>query len=170
MIIFCEADPSEEPAPARGNHADPVRFLMSAASILLVDDDPNTPVLLRHALPKAGFKGALLTIERMEEVQAFIVDHVRQGQPLPDLILLDLLLADGHGFDLLRTIRSAPAGSASFIAALSSSTHPADIEGAFSLGADAYVEKYPDAVALAALHDAVTNRERGRQLRFLHKK
>ena len=141
---------------------------MSGASILLVDDDPNTPVVLRHALPKAGFKGAFLILERAEEMKAFLDEQTRSGQVLPDLILIDLLLADGHGFDLIRSIRAASAGRASFIAALSSSTHPADIEGAFSLGADAYVEKYPDAGTLAALRDAVTTRKRGQQLRFLH--
>ena len=143
---------------------------MSAASILLIDDDPNTPLLLRHALPKAGFKGAFRTLTRADEVTTLFAGSGASAEILPDFVFVDLLLSDGHGFDVLRLIRSDPRGAGIFTAALSCSSHRDDIEGAFSLGADAYVEKYPSVKTLASLREASERQERGRQLCFLQAK
>jgi len=75
--------------------------------ILLVEDGLLDAKLAIAALKKSGLHHRLTLIRDGEEALAFL--H-RAGKfaraPLPDLILLDLLLPKRNGFDLLSDIRN----------------------------------------------------------------
>jgi DNA-binding response OmpR family regulator len=74
---------------------------MMAQRILIVDDDPLLCSLLRMALTRDGFETAEVfsgdaALEYLEE------------QPDVDLILLDVMMADFNGFDVLRRMKENP--------------------------------------------------------------
>lgn len=71
--------------------------------ILIVDDDTTTNLILAEVMQRAGF----------ETVSAFDVGGAlaRLKARLPDLILLDVNLPDGSGFDLCRRLQNTPESS-----------------------------------------------------------
>ncbi len=81
--------PASGPAPASVDGSDPLR-------ILVVDDDPNTLRFVRDALATAGF-GALVTGDPDE-----VASLIRTEKP--DLVLLDLMLPDTNGLELMQQV------------------------------------------------------------------
>jgi two-component system KDP operon response regulator KdpE len=70
---------------------------MSGARILVVDDEPEITRALRSILTAHGFEPVLAATvaEGLDQIQ----------RRRPDLLLLDLVLPDGNGLDVTRTIR-----------------------------------------------------------------
>jgi two-component system OmpR family response regulator len=75
---------------------------MTRRSILIVDDDEATCTVLKLALGAEGYECRTAHSLR----QAIIALN---GGPPPDLILLDLLLPDANGSDLLEHLAARPA-------------------------------------------------------------
>jgi signal transduction histidine kinase/DNA-binding response OmpR family regulator len=68
--------------------------------IEIIDDDPDILRLLRMYLEDEGFR--VITAENAEHGLALANQH------RPDAIILDVLLPDQHGFNLLETLKSQP--------------------------------------------------------------
>jgi DNA-binding response OmpR family regulator len=68
--------------------------------VLLVDDDPAIADLLRRCLRKSGFEvvWAQTVTEGMR-----LMDAIR-----PEAVVLDIVLPDGHGYELLERAQSEP--------------------------------------------------------------
>ncbi len=73
----------------------------SEALVLIVDDDPEMQRATRESLEREGF--AVVTASTANE------GAKTAARRRPDLILLDLLLPDRNGLDLLRSLKSDPA-------------------------------------------------------------
>ena len=104
------------------------------ARILLVEDEPAILESLAYVLGRDGF--AVVSAKTATEAQALAAGV--------DLVVLDLMLPDGSGFDLIRGWRAALArGSAPPmpIIVLSSRDAEADRVAALESGADDYVTK-----------------------------
>src|SRR5512145_1549255 len=71
-----------------------------AERILIVDDDPLLCSLLRMALRRDGYE----TDERFSGQAA--LEYLATNKP--DLILLDVMMADMNGFDVVRKLRTNP--------------------------------------------------------------
>jgi two-component system, OmpR family, KDP operon response regulator KdpE len=71
---------------------------MSGARILVVDDEPEITRALRSILTANGFEPTLAASAE----EALDVLHRRR----PDLLLLDIVLPDGSGLDIIRTVRT----------------------------------------------------------------
>jgi len=71
-----------------------------AGRILIVDDDPLLCSLLRMALNREGFE--------THEVFSGAAALEYLSGTLVDLILLDVMMADFNGFDVLRMIKADP--------------------------------------------------------------
>jgi len=77
------------------------------ASILVVDDDKDVVELLKFTLEKAGhtvagaFSGA-------EALQVIGVDPPQAGIPLPDLIILDIMMPVMDGYTTAARLRENP--------------------------------------------------------------
>ena len=69
--------------------------------------------------------------------------------PAPDLLLLDIILPDGDGFDILANIRMHPELALLPIVMLTVKGDPADIRKGLALGADGYVTKPYSKIVLA---------------------
>lgn len=77
--------------------------------VLLVEDEEGLRDILRSALELAGMqvipcRGVNAAIEYLEQARAY-PDRASGGAPaVPDVVLCDMHLPDGTGFDLLRSV------------------------------------------------------------------
>jgi DNA-binding response OmpR family regulator len=69
--------------------------------ILVIDDDRDTLQLLKLALHRAGY--SVLLAANGEEVQQCVQANYEQDKPI-DLIVLDLMMPEQSGFDILRSL------------------------------------------------------------------
>jgi two-component system catabolic regulation response regulator CreB len=100
------------------------------ARILLVEDEPAILESLAYVLGRDGFQ--VVTASGAAEARALAADTV-------DLVVLDLMLPDGSGFDLIRGWRAGERPMP--IIVLSSRDAEADRVAALESGADDYVTK-----------------------------
>jgi DNA-binding response OmpR family regulator len=102
--------------------------------VLVIDDDPELQQLVR----------ILLSRQSMEVATA---DTVASGvralatPPLPDIVLLDLMLPDESGIDFLKQVRARTAFDSMPIIVLSALVDPKQIKEALDAGADRYLTK-----------------------------
>jgi CheY-like chemotaxis protein len=78
-----------------------------AATIVYAEDNDNDVMLLQHAMRKAGVS-AEVEVFNNGECLAHLRDIVKDGKPLPRLILLDLRMKPLTGAEILRQLRSIP--------------------------------------------------------------
>ena len=98
--------------------------------VLLVEDDPSLGTTLTERLRKEGFD---------TEWSVTLADAGRAFQQgVWDLVILDLGLPDGSGFDLARRIRAVASTPIMFMTAASSAQNR--LEG-FEIGADEFLPK-----------------------------
>jgi DNA-binding response OmpR family regulator len=102
--------------------------------ILVIDDDPELQELVASLLGHAN-----LTPIRAESASAGV--NVLRQRPLPDCVLLDLMLPDVSGLELLRQIREKSVFDAMPIIILSALADPDTIRKGLALGADRYLTK-----------------------------
>lgn len=100
------------------------------AKIVVIEDDQDIREVLQLYLEKEGYLVKLAST--IEEGWSLI------GSFIPDLVLLDVNLPDGNGFELADRYRSISTGSLIFITGLDSEGDR--LEG-FELGADDYITK-----------------------------
>jgi DNA-binding response OmpR family regulator len=102
--------------------------------ILVVDDEIELQNLVQSLLERAGF----------EYVPAFNVAtavQILRAKPMPDLVLLDLMLPDISGLELLRQMRSKQVFDDLPIIILSAMADPKEIRQGLDMGADRYLTK-----------------------------
>jgi len=102
--------------------------------ILIVEDDPDQLALADLRVSMAGYK-----VRVAGSVNAFLQALVDEGAP--DLLLLDVMLPDGDGFDVLVRMRRHQALGSLPIVLLTAKTDAGDIGRGLLLGADGYITK-----------------------------
>ena len=103
------------------------------ARLLVVDDEATIRELLSGSLRLAGFE-VMTAASGAEAVRA-----AASGRP--DLVLLDVLMPDGDGFEALRRIRSGSEGAEVPVIFLTARDEEPDRVTGFAVGADDYVTK-----------------------------
>ncbi|MCA9908574.1 MAG: response regulator [Anaerolineae bacterium] len=107
---------------------------MDKKRVLVIDDDPELQHLVR----------ILLTRNNMDVMAAANVSaavKVLATPPLPDLILLDLMLPDQNGISFLRQMRARNMFDGVPVIVLSALVDPQQIREALDAGADRYLTK-----------------------------
>jgi len=102
--------------------------------ILLVEDDPDQVALAELRLKMAGFR--VRSVERAKALSRVLREEAR-----PDLLLLDVMLPDGNGFDILAQLRARPEFATLPIVMLTVKTELGDIRTGLARGADGYITK-----------------------------
>jgi PleD family two-component response regulator len=102
--------------------------------VLIVEDDPDQLALAELRVSMAGYKVRLATT-----VNEFLHSMLDEGAP--DLLLLDVFLPDGNGFDLLVKLRRHPVLGSLPIVMLTSENKPEYVGKGLLLGADGYIIK-----------------------------
>jgi two-component system OmpR family response regulator len=102
--------------------------------VLIVEDDPDQLALAELRVGMAGYKVRVAT-----SVNAFLHSMLDDGAP--DLLLLDVFLPDGNGFDLLMKMRRHPVLGSLPIVMLTTENKPEYVGKGLLLGADGYIIK-----------------------------
>ena len=116
-------------------------------SVLYVEDDPNDVVLMRHAWTKVGGRNPLQVAIDGDAALRYLSGvgpyANRVAHPMPILVLTDVKLLTLSGIDVLTWIRAEPVIHTLPVVILSSSTHARDVQTAYALGVNGYLEKPP---------------------------
>lgn len=104
------------------------------ARVLVVDDDPALQKLVRTLL----HRGNMETIEALDAAAA--AQELRK-RPLPDIVVLDMMLPDVSGLEFLRQMRAKSAFDDLPVVILSALADPDQIRAGLNAGADRYLTK-----------------------------
>jgi CheY-like chemotaxis protein len=121
---------------------------------MIVDDDEDDVTLLEHHLRAAGIRNPLLRFTNGGDAFMFLKQFCPPQQPeavLPAIMFLDVNMQGLSGFDVLVWARQQPALSGMKIYMLSGANEIWDAQIAAKLGADEYMEKFPDPAILRKL-------------------
>jgi CheY-like chemotaxis protein len=102
--------------------------------VLVVEDQIEVQNLIRVLLERFNF----------ETIEAYSVNdavQILRKTPLPDIVLLDLMLPDVSGLELLRQMRAKEYFDNLPVIILSAIVDPDQIRDALATGADRYVTK-----------------------------
>lgn len=122
--------------------------------VLIVEDDPDQLALADLRVSMAGYK-----VRVASSVNGFLQALVDEGAP--DLLLLDVMLPDGDGFDVLGKMRRHQALGSLPIVLLTAKNDAADIGRGLILGADGYITKPYTKAILADVIERVLKRQPG---------
>jgi diguanylate cyclase (GGDEF)-like protein len=115
---------------------DESQHLLNAA-IFMVDDEPITMEVVQLFLEEAGYRNFVL-IEKSSEAMASL------EKQRPDLLLLDLVMPEVSGFDILKALRMHPKLKHLPVIVLTSSSDKQDKLAALDLGATDFLAKPVD--------------------------
>jgi two-component system, OmpR family, response regulator len=118
----------------------------SPPTVMVVEDDEVTATLLERILIKADYR-VVRAATRAEIIIAF--------KAKPDLVLLDVLLPDANGFDILNRIRSNEKMKNLPVLMLSSLGSLEDIMKGLKCGANGYLTKPAKSKALLSAIEEV---------------
>ena len=121
-------------AAARLENREPLSKDPAQIVVLLVEDDPDQAALGDLRVSMAGYR-----VRLARSVREMVMELT--NQPLPDLVLLDVMLPDGNGFGMLGCMRMDPRLSVLPVIMLTALTGAEDIRRGLDLGADGYITK-----------------------------
>ncbi len=107
---------------------------MESCTILIVDDEPDLVDALRFRLEQEGYR----TLSAHDGATA---QELLSRQPLPDLVLLDLMLPDISGTEICRQLRMSERTRSLPVMMVSARSDEIDRVVGFEIGADDYVVK-----------------------------
>ena len=119
--------------PVRPPTPQPDRSVMPGSRVLVVDDDADIRALATKALSQDGHTVSQAGSGR--EALALIASNV------PDLLVLDLLMPEQGGLEILQILRSQPATATMPVVVLTAMGDEINTRSSFALGASDYVTK-----------------------------
>jgi two-component system OmpR family response regulator len=131
------------------------RVADGAASLLVVDDEPNIRELLSASLRFAGFRVSAVA-SGAEAVAAV-------ARSRPDLVVLDVMLPDMDGFDVVRRLREPRPRDRVPVLFLTARDRLEDKVGGLTVGGDDYLTKPFSLEELIARIRAVLRRTGGEE-------
>lgn len=118
-------------------------------NVYVLEDDASISGLIKVTLQMNG-----IDCETFANIKSF---NAAMEEARPDVCLLDIMLPDGNGLDVLRAVKSRyPVVSCIMLSALSK---PIDKVNGLNLGADDYIAKPFDVLELAARVNAALRRK-----------
>ena len=113
--------------------------------ILLVEDNPDDVEMALRALYSENLSNRVHVARDGEDALDFLLcrkaHEGRNPENQPKLILLDLKLPGVDGFQVLETIKNNSRTKALPVVVVSSSRQEQDVDRAYALGANSYVQK-----------------------------
>jgi CheY-like chemotaxis protein len=117
----------------------------SAPTILVVDDSLDDFLLLKRAFSKAGVVNPIHWVHSGGEAIKYLNGTSpfddRIVYPIPSVILLDLNMPDGDGFEVLTWIRNKYPSGGLLVVVLTRVEEIRKINRAYSLGANSFLTK-----------------------------
>ena len=101
--------------------------------ILVVEDEPDTAEMLQEMLHLCGYD-VVHIYEGNDALPAIFANH-------PDAVLLDVVLSDISGLEVMCNIRRIPEFERLPVILVSGNNHPSDIQAGYVAGASTYLTK-----------------------------
>jgi two-component system alkaline phosphatase synthesis response regulator PhoP len=120
------------------------------ALIYIVEDDENIREIEEFALENAGF-----LVNSFSDAASFFASLERK---LPDLVLLDIMLPDENGNDILTNIRASEITQSIPVIMVTAKTTELDLARGLEIGADDYIKKPFSVVELTSRVKALLRR------------
>jgi CheY-like chemotaxis protein len=114
-----------------------------AKPILLVEDNPVDVDLTLRAFAKRKLANPVVVARDGEEALAWI-PRWDGGEPVPEVILLDLKMPRVNGLEVLEQLKAHPVYNTIPVVVLTSSAEDSDVRSAYRLGANSYIVKPVD--------------------------
>jgi two-component system, OmpR family, phosphate regulon response regulator PhoB len=121
-------------SPDRLKNRPPLAKRSNAILVLIVEDDPDQAALANLRVSMAGYKVRL--VRDCNELG----QEIRTRAP-PDLVLLDIMLPDGNGYDVLASMRRYPKLALLPVVMLTALVEPENVRRGLALGADGYITR-----------------------------
>ncbi len=125
-----------EPAPPDRGADAPIAAALRGRRVLVVDDEPDSQLLLSVMLKHAG--AAVSIAENGSVAEELAVQEQRHGKPF-DVILMDMNMPGIDGYQTVRRLRAA--GYARRIIALTAASMAEDRDRCLAAGCDEYANK-----------------------------
>ncbi len=137
-----------------------LHFPTSTRTILVVDDDPDLVTLLRLMLEQKGFN----VMCAYDGLQVFAILEMQK----PNLILLDIMMPEMDGLEVLRRLKAVPETSSIPIILLTALVEDEDILKGYKMGADHYITKPFKRTHLVAVIDHLLSEGRRHSVECLY--
>jgi len=108
---------------------------------MLADDDEDDRLFFKEAFEEVKIKYTISAFNDGEQLMEYLYE---EGNPLPDIIFLDLNMPRKSGIDCLKEIRADERLKRISVAIYSTSSSEQDIEDTFVSGANVYIRKPND--------------------------
>ena len=116
--------------------------IVHAVDVLLIEDNPGDVRLTREALKEARIAVNLhVANDGLEAMKMLRQEAPYTGQPLPDLVLLDLNMPKMDGREVLRLIKTDERFKHIPVVVLTTSGAEKDIAQAYGMHANCYITK-----------------------------
>lgn len=136
-------------AQDRIRNREPLGKAASEISVLVVEDDPDQAAIADLRVSMAGYQVRLAA--NLKELR----DELGAGR-LPDILLLDIRLPDGDGFEILAALRRHPKLALLPVVMLTAVTGKENVRRGLELGADGYITKpYSKKIVVEAIRDVL---------------
>ncbi|MBI3388587.1 MAG: response regulator [Deltaproteobacteria bacterium] len=103
-------------------------------TILIVDDNPDSITILQSILGTRGY-GVLSAESGAAALRTL------QSEPPPDLILLDVMMPEMNGIEVLQKIKESHTTAKIPVILVTAKTHDEDVLSGYQYGADYYITK-----------------------------
>lgn len=104
------------------------------AKIWIVEDDPKIGLLIEMTVKKAGY-------DALRMLDAAELERTMKKEPLPDLLLLDLMLREKNGFTVMKEWKAEKATRTIPVIIISARSAEHDKVTGLELGAEDYITK-----------------------------
>jgi CheY-like chemotaxis protein len=116
--------------------------------ILIADDSEDDLILMKRAFAKTGVINPIQVVKSGAETIAYLKGDGkyanREEFPFPTILLLDLHMPEGDGFEVLKWIRDKSIAGSPLIIVLSRLDEIKNINRAYALGANSFLTKPGD--------------------------
>jgi two-component system, response regulator len=109
--------------------------------ILLVEDNPDDEELTRIAFEESKLLNEVVVARDGAEALDYLLDPQGRGNPLPNLVLLDLKLPKVDGLEVLKRMREEPRTRTIPVVVLTTSNEENDLVNSYNLGCNSYIRK-----------------------------
>ena len=129
-----------------------------SSHLLMIEDDTRLAEMVGEYLGQSGMQ----VTHRADGLSGLALLQGQGAEPLPDLVILDLMLPDIDGLDVCRRIRALPGAAAQVpVLMLTAKGDPMDRIIGLELGADDYLPKPFEPRELLARIRAILRRREG---------
>ena len=133
----------------RIKNREPLRKTPGEISVLVVEDDPDQAALADMRISMGGY------IVRLAASQQAFRQELYAGR-LPEIVLLDIRLPDGDGFEILAAMRRHPKLALLPVVMLTVITGKENVRRGLELGADGYITKpYSKKIVVETIRDVL---------------